>query len=164
MDRGLGTLKKQGAAKKQSEGLNQRQCFSSALTALWLLFQIYTPGAKMRSAGALAGHFVRTCCRVPPWGQGMQPLGAPQSLGFHCLAALERQLLHLVGKAPSGLGPWACSFIPQSRRRCPSQPQHAAGLPALCHRTTIASSRHQVPWPDAARMDEGNELVDKGHV
>lgn len=134
------------AAIKQSKGPNQRKCFSSALTALWPLFWIYTPGSKMRSAWALCEDMLK----APSSGLGDAAPLAPQGLGFHSSAALERQLLHLVGTASSWLGSWACSFILQSRQWCPGQPRLMVGLPQH-HRHLLGCTRSpdlmQQGWP-----------------
>lgn len=125
-------------AKDQTRG-----SASAQLTRLWDFCSRFTPREQRRDQPErLRGTLVRTRCGVPPGGRGD---ASPQGLGFHGSAALERQLLHLVGTASAGLGPWASSFILQNRRRCPGQPRHATGLPALCHPPTSPAGGTRPP-------------------
>lgn len=84
-------------AKDQSRG-----SASARLTRLWDFCSRFTPREQRRDQPErLRGTFAGTHCGVPPGGRGD---ASPQGLGFHGSAALERQLLHLVGTAPAGLG------------------------------------------------------------
>jgi len=90
-------------------------------------------------------HFGQTGCEEQRRDEPRcsQPPNTPLALGFPSWAALERQLLHLVGMALAGLGLRARSLVPP----CPGH----------------AGSPRPAPSPDPTQQGRPR-MVDNGHV